>query len=171
MAPYSADSLLGMVVRLPDQNLDNVSAATALVGTPAVLNLLTTITPVLGILPNFGSFQIRSLDPGKINYGKSLLASPLYESANTGFNFSPSRDMSEAVFWNPSAISFSRKPNNISLFTNVRNNGKLGGFVKISDNLSLGAGGIYTVQDERRKAVFEGLPPDNLGNTVDVDSL
>jgi len=171
MAPISADSLLRMVVKLPDQNLDNVSAATALVGTPAILNLLTTITPVLGVLPNDGPFQLKTLNPGKINYGKFLLSSPLYESGNTGFNFSPSRDMSEAVFWNPSAIAFSKRPNNLSLFTNARNNAKLGGFIKISENVSLGAGGIYTIQDERRKAVFEGVPPNNEGNSVNVDSL
>lgn len=172
LSPLKADSILRMVEKQPDQSLENVSAATALVGTPAILNLLTTITPVLGVLPNAGPFQVQTLESGKINYGKFLLSSPLYESANTGFNFSPSRDMSEAVFWNPSAIAFGKKPNNISLFTNVRNNVKLGGFVKIGENISLGAGGIYTLQDERRKAVFAGVLPDNdPNNTVNVDSL
>lgn len=170
--PLKADSVLRIVVKQPDQNLENVSAATALVGTPAILNLLTTITPVLGVLPNDGPFQLQSLEPGKIKYGKFLLASPLYESANTGFNFSPSRDLSEAIFWNPSAIAFSRKPNNLSLLTNVKNNVKLGGFLKINENISIGAGGIYTVQDERRKSIFAGLPPDNDPNfSLNVDSL
>lgn len=171
LKPLQADSILRIVEKQPDQNLDNVSAATALVGSPAILNLLTTITPVLGVLPNDGPFQLQTLDPGKINYGRFLLSSPLYESANTGFNFSPSRDMSEAVFWNPSAIAFAKKPNNVSLLTNVRNNGKLGGFIKIKENISLGAGGIYTVQDERRKSLFVGLPPDNQNNSVTIDSL
>lgn len=172
MFPIAADSLLRMVVRLPDQNLDNVSAATALVGTPAILNLLTTITPVLGVLPNAGLFQLQTLDPGKISYGQFLLSSPMSHSANTGFNFSPSRDMSEAPFWNPSAIAFGKTPNNLSLLTNVRNNVKLGGFFKINKTISLAAGGIYTVQDERRKSVFEGIQPGNdPNNTVNVDSL
>ena len=36
----------------------------------------------------------------------------------------------------------------------------------------MAAGGIYTVQDERRKSVFEGMPPDNdPSNNVNVDSL
>lgn len=171
MAPFSADSLLGMIVRLPDQNLENVSAATALVGTPAILNLLTTITPVLGVLPNAGLFQLQTLDPGKISYGQFLLSSPMSHSANTGFNFSPSRDMSEAPFWNPSAIAFGKKPNNLSLFTNVKNNVKLGGFFKINEKISMSAGGIYTNQDERRRSVFVRLPLNDLNDTLRVDSL
>lgn len=169
--PFAADSVLRVVVKQPDQNLENVSGTAALVGAPAILNLLTTLTPVLGVLANDGPFRIQSLAPGKISYGQFLLTSPLSHSANTGFNFAPSRDMSEAMFWNPSAIAYSKKPNNISLLTNVRNNVKLGGFFKINEKISLAAGGIYTVQDERRISFFEGVPPDNNpGNVLQVDS-
>ncbi len=168
--PFTADSVLRIIVKQPDQNLENVSASTALVGAPAILNLLTTITPVLGVLANDGPFRIQSLDAGKINYGQFLLASPLSQSANTGFNFAPSRDLSEAMFWNPSAIAYSKKPNNISLLTNVRNNVKLGGFFKINEQISVAAGGIYTLQDERRVSHFVGVSPDNSGNQLQVDS-
>ena len=172
LVPFAADSILSLVVKQPDQNLENVSAATALVGTPAILNLLTTISPVLGVLSNDGPFRLKTLEQGKINYGKFLLSSPLMHSGNTGFNFSPSRDLSEAMFWNPSAIARSSKPNNISLLTNARNNVKLGGYYKINDKFTLAAGGIYTFQDERRKSVFEGvLPVNDPGITVSVDSL
>ena len=169
--PFAADSALRLIVKQPDLNLENVSGSTALVGAPAILNLLTTITPVVGVLANDGPFVIQSLDPGKINYGQFLLTSPLSHSANTGFNFAPSRDLSEAMFWNPSAIAFSKKPNNISLLTNVRNNVKLGGFFKVNERISLAAGGIYTVQDERRVSFFEGVPPINdPGIVLKVDS-
>jgi hypothetical protein len=171
LKPLAADSVLNLVVKQPGQNLENVSAATALTGTPVFLNFLTTITPVLGVLPNAGTFQLQSLDPGKISYGQFLLSSPMSHSANTGFNFSPSRDMSEAAFWNPSAISFSKKPNNLSLLTNVKNNFKLGGFLKVSETISLSAGGIYTVQDERRKSVFVRAPVNDPNDLLDVDSL
>jgi hypothetical protein len=124
---------------------------------------------VLGALPNAGDFQLYSLEPGKISYGQFLLSSPMSHSANTGFNFSPARDLSEAVFWNPSAISFSNKPGNISLLTNVKNNVKLGGFYKINDQISLSAGWIYTVQDERRQSVFVREPGNN--DELEVDSL
>jgi len=170
LKPFAADSVLGIILKQPDQNLDNVSAVSALVGTPAVLNLLTSITPVVGVLANAGSFQALTLDPGKINYGRFLWSSPMTLSTNTGFNFSPSRDMSEAMFWNPSAISFSRKPHNISLLTNVKNNVKLGGFYRLNDKITFAAGGIYTFQDERRKSVFVRTPIYDPEDIVNVDS-
>lgn len=162
LVPIAADSILRVVTKQPDQNLDKVSSATALTGAPAFLNFLTNLTTVVGVtgFPT-GPFDLQTLGPGKINYGRFLMASPLMQSANTGFNFSPSRDMSEAVFWNPSAIANSRKPINISLLTNLKNNVKVGGFYKINKNISLAAGGIYTLQDERRVAIFKGTPPAN----------
>src|SRR5690606_41841238 len=49
-------------------------------------------------------FRTIELLDGKINYGNFLFASALSHTSNTGFNFAPSREISEAVFWNPSAI-------------------------------------------------------------------
>jgi hypothetical protein len=170
LVPFAADSVLNLIVKQPDQNLDKVSTATALVGAPAFLNFLTSITPVVGLLPNAGPYQLQSLDPGKINYGKLLLSSPFMHSANTGFNFSPSRDLSEAIFWNPSAIAFSNKPHNISLLTNLKNNGKLGLFYRINEKISVAIGGIYTFQDERRKSFFVRVPIIDQYDTLRVDS-
>lgn len=167
---FSADSILQIVQKQPEQNLDDISSATALVGAPAFLNFLSTLSPVLGVLPNAGTFRLKTLGPGKINYGRFLLASPLIHSANTGFNFSPSRDMSEAVFWNPSAIAYSKKPHNISLLTNIRNHVKFGGFYRINEKFSLAAGGIYTKQDERRKSVFVRFPINDPDDILNVDS-
>ena len=150
----SADSVLRMVISQPGQDLDKVSAATALTGTPVFLNFLTTLITVVGTLPNAGTFVLDSFFRGNIKYGKFLWASPLSHSANTGFNFSPSRDMSEAVFWNPSAIAQSKKDHNISLLTNVKNNVKLGGYYKLNSKIKLGGGIIYTMQDEFRWVRF-----------------
>ena len=168
--PLAADSLLSVVAKQPEENLDKVSSATALVGAPAFLNFLSSISPVVGVLPNSGTFEIQRLLHGKITYGQFLMASPLSHSANTGFNFSPSRDMSEAMFWNPSAIAQSRNPHNISLLTNLKNNVKMGGFYKINDKISLTGGGIYTVQDERRKTVYVRTPIINENDVLEVDS-
>jgi len=74
------------------------------------------------------------------------------------------------VFWNPSAISFSTKPHNISLFTNLKNNVKLGGFYRINKNISLGIGGIFTYQDERRKSAFVRTPVYDPQDLLIVDS-
>jgi hypothetical protein len=170
LKPYSADSILGIIVKQPDQNLEKISATSSLVGTPALLNLLTTITPVLGVFTNAGSFQAVSLEPGKIRYGEFLFSSPLILSANTGFNFSPSRDISEAAFWNPSAIAHSRKPHNVSLLTNFKNNVKLGGYYRINENFTLAAAGIYSFQDERRKSTFVRVPEFDPYDILEVDS-
>jgi hypothetical protein len=166
LVPLAADSVLKLIVQQPQQNLDDVAAATALVGAPAFLNFLTTLTTVVGTITNSGSFQAQTIYPGKIKYGEFLLASPLSHSANTGFNFSPSRDISEAVFWNPAAIARSRKANNISLLTNLKNNIKLGGFYRGNKKFSLGAGGIYVWQDDRRKVSFA-----RGNNIVTADSM
>jgi len=167
--PLAADSMLQLIAKQPSINLDNVSSATALVGAPAFLNFLTNLTTVLGATFPNGPFTIQTLQPGKIKYGQFLLASPLIHSANTGFNFSPSRDMSEAVFWNPSAIADSKGSGNISLLTNVKNNGKLGGFYRINEKFSLAGGVLYTMQDEFRKAVFTSSL--GFGSAVDTPTM
>ncbi len=155
LVPMAADSVLNLVVKQPGQDLNKISAASALVGAPPFLNFLTTLVSVVGTtgFPE-NDFFASSLGTGNINYGQFLLASPMFESANTGFNFAPSRDLSEAVFWNPSATALSRHQGNISLLTNLKNNTKLGGFYKINEKISLGAGGIYTMQDEFRRVDF-----------------
>jgi hypothetical protein len=152
---FSADSILQIIIKQPGQKLDNISNATALVGAPTFLNFLTTLAPAIGTIAGSGNYKLISLGTGKINYGNFLFSSLLSHSGNTGFNFSPSRDMSEAMFWNPSAIGFSKKSHNISLLTNIKNNVKLGGFYRINEKFSLGGGAIYTMQDEFRKTVFK----------------
>ena len=134
----------------------------------AFLNFLTNLTTVVGAISQAGTFYLDSLGQGRINYGKFLLASPFSNSANTGFNFSPSRDMSEAVFWNPSAVALSRKLHNISLFTNIKNTVKLGGFYRVNPKIAVSIGGIYNFQDEIRKARF--AKRSNPANNVKFDS-
>ncbi|MBX2921556.1 MAG: hypothetical protein KF746_05115 [Chitinophagaceae bacterium] len=168
LSPFRADSLLAVIVKQPELDLSRVSPATALVGTPALLNLLSTITTVVGTVSNAGTFKAEHIGSGKIEYGQFLFASALSVTANTGFNFSPSRDMSEAVFWNPSAIVNSRKKYNISLLTNVKNYGKAGGYIKVNDRISVGGGFIFMNQDEYREVVYANI--NNNSNKVNYDS-
>ncbi len=155
LVPLAADSVLRMVVQQPDQNLDKVSAATAVLGAAPVANFLTTLISVVGAtgFPQ-NDFFASTMAAGKINYGEFLLASPMFHSANTGFNFSPGRDMSEAIFWNGSATALSSKRSNVSLLTNFRNNGKLSGYSRINDKFTLGAGFLYTRQDQFRSVTY-----------------
>lgn len=171
LRPFAVDSILAVVIKQPAQDLGKVSAATALTGTPAFLNFIANVTAVAGVASfPVGDITAKSLSPGKINYGNFLLASPLFHSANTGFNFSPARDMSEAMFWNPSAIANARKPYNISLLTNIKNNGKLGGYLKLNERISLGAGFIYTMQDEFRKSIYT-YDIGGTNNTIDSTAM
>ncbi|MGZ8551978.1 MAG: hypothetical protein ACXWV8_01150 [Chitinophagaceae bacterium] len=161
LTSMKADSILREIQKQPEEKLTELTNATAVAGTPALLNLLTTLTTVLApVPPADGVFKAFELKTGKINYGNFLFASALTHTTNTGFNFSPSRDISEAVFWNSSAIVHSKKPNNVSLLTNVKNNGKLSGFFRLTDRISLGAGVVYTMQDEFRDADFKRDPGD-----------
>lgn len=166
---FRADSLLGVITKQPALSLGQISNATALVGTPALLNLLTNLTPIIGAVSNAGIFKAIELGPGKISYGHFLFSSVLTHTAHPGFNFAAARDMSEAAFWNPSAIAHSRKPYNISLLTNLKNNGKLSGFARLNERFSLAGGFIYTKQDEYRNAFYAKIS--NPANTVVIDSF
>ena len=168
LTPLQADSILTEIQKQPEQKLSELTNATAIVGTPALLNLLTTLTNVVGLIPPAtGVFEAIEIGEGQINYGQFLFASAMTHTANPGFNFSPSRDMSESVFWNPSAIPFGNKTYNISLLTNVKNNGKLNIAGKLSDKFSLGVGAIYTTQDEFRFVRFNKQVEPNSSDSVE----
>lgn len=169
LSSFRADSLLKVIMKQPDEKLTELTNATAATGAPALLNLLTTLASAGALAPG-GTFQAKELKPGKINYGEFLFASSIIHTGNMGFNFSPSRDMSEAPFWNPSAIAHSKKPSNISLLTNVKNNAKLSGFFKLNNKLFLSGGAIFTTQNEFRDAYFYSNDFDDPNDTTFIDS-
>jgi hypothetical protein len=153
LTAFKADSVLAVVMKQPAVSVKDISSATAVVGAPPLLNLLSTVAGVPAVVAQ-GQFFAQRLEAGNIEYGNFMLASPLYFSSNTGFNFSPSRNLSEAMFWNPSAIAKSRELHNISLFTNARNNLKFGGYLGLTEKISLGAGLLYTKQSESRLVIY-----------------
>lgn len=164
--PMQADGVLQDLLKQPAENLEHLTAASALVAPSSLLSLIAKLITV-GPVVNIGTFRAQQfLDSGKIQLGKLLFSSALFHTSNQGFNFSPWRNLSEAVFYNPSAIAYSVKPHNISGFTNLKNNAKLSGYVTVNDKLMLAAGGIYTWQDEFRSVLF-----DDGGNTVTADSF
>ena len=169
LPPRRADSMLQVVMKQPGQSMKEITDATSLVGSPVLLNLLTNLLTATSTFQTSGTFFSSELFAGRIKYGNFLFSSSLTHTANTGFNFSPYRDLSESVFWNPSVIANSRKPNGISLFTNLKNNGKLAGFFKLTDKISAGAGAIYTMQDEFREVRY--IDPRPFGDAVKEDSV
>jgi hypothetical protein len=108
-----------------------------------------------------------AIHPGKIRYGIFLHSSPMTNTDNTGFNFAPCRNLSEAVFWNASAIAFTNKPNNISLLANFKNNIKLSGYEQITKQLYVGLGGIYTKQDQISQLQIIGISASNSDEIFD----
>ncbi len=92
---------------------------------------------------------------------------PITNTDNIGFNFAPSRNLSEAVYWNASAIANSSKPYNVSLLANFKNNIKLSGYQQITKNFYLGIGGIYTKQDQVSKLNLVNITNGGGGGTLD----
>ena len=158
--PMQSDEVLGKIASRPGEDINKVSALNVVTAPPGLLNFITA-----GIsLPAVAGAGVYPVDtsrvlPGSIHgYGTFLRASPMVLSGNTGFNFSPGRDRSEAVFWNPSALAGNAPSSAVALFTNFKNNGKLSFFKSIDKRLALGVGAIYTVQQEFRPTVYIGLP-------------
>jgi hypothetical protein len=160
--PLKSDGILNNIVSKPGEDLEKVSPLNVVTAPPGLLNFITTVIAA-PMIAGTGRFRpndtAASIPSGNIHgYGKFLMASPMVLSGNTGFNFAPGRDRSEAVFWNPSAMGGDTRSAGIGLFTNFKNNAKLSFFKKINERVTLGAGGLYTQQKEFRKTVFQGLP-------------
>jgi len=160
LQPRASDSAFNKCIALPGKDLNEVSSLNVVTAAPGFLNLLTNVVSA-AVVVNSGVFSLDdSASINRINmdhYGKFLMASPMNLSGNTGFNFSPSRDHSEAVFWNPAALANFSNNSGVYLFTNLKNNFKLSGYTRINDRISLGAGGIYTRQEEFRDTKFRFL--------------
>ncbi len=153
-----SEQLLDSAHRLPAQDISGKAPGSQAMSPVSFINLFTKlVTPVAGGGDN-GYYKAVSIPPGKIRYGNFLHSSPITNTDNTGFNFSPSRNLSEAVFWNAAAIANSPKPNNVSLLANFKNNIKLSGYQHISKRFYVGLGGIYTKQDQYRKVIYSQVP-------------
>ena len=158
---------LRKIQQQPAEDIKN-NRGSLLLGSPALTALLTNLVTVVPAV-NFGTFRPILLGQGKIAYGNYLFNSSLFLSANTGFNFAPSRDMSEATLWNSSAIAFARKKSNISLITNVKNNIKFSAYTKFGKLFSVGVGAIYTRQDQFRSVTYANI--DDQDNKPKIDSV
>ncbi|MDN3654581.1 hypothetical protein QWZ08_03020 [Ferruginibacter paludis] len=151
-----SEKLLDSAHHLPALTIDGSAQGSAAMGPVSFINLFEKLITVAAS-QKAGFYKAATLLPGKIKYGEFLHSSPLINTDNTGFNFAPSRNLSEAVFWNAAAIANSSKPNNVSLLANFKNNIKLSGYQQIAPKLYLGMGGIYTQQNEFRNVISQRL--------------
>ncbi len=144
---FQSDSIYNSFTRQPAQDLEKASALNVLTASPGFLNLLTSVVTVAGVGGGDSPADTITILPGNIAYGNFLFASAMNLSGNTGFNFAPNRDLTEAVFWNPASLANTYNTAGINLFANFKNNYKVSGYGKINDRFTIGAGGIYTKQD------------------------
>jgi hypothetical protein len=152
-----SEKLLDSAHRLPATDISGKAPGSPAMAPVSFINLFEKLVRAAVTGANAGFFKAAIIPPGKIKFGRFLHTSPLTNTDNTGFNFAPSRNLSEAVFWNAAAIANSSKPNNISLLANFKNNIKLSGYQQITRQFYLGLGGIYTKQDQFRKVRYDNL--------------
>ncbi len=162
-----SEKLLDSAHLLPAQDITGKTPGSPALAPVSFINLFQKLATAAASSAGFGLFKVVSIPAGKIKYGTFLHSSPMTNTDNTGFNFSPSRNLSEAVFWNASAIAFSSNPYNVSLLANFKNNIKLSGYQRITKQFYLGLGGIYTKQDQTRQLQLIGIGASNGGNSVD----
>ena len=112
-----SEQLLDSAHHLPPQDISGKATGSPAMGPVSFINLFQKL--VTGVVTgNSGLFEVIDVPPGKIAYGTFLHSSPITNTDNTGFNFAPSRNLSEAVFWNAAAIADASKPHNVSLLAN-----------------------------------------------------
>lgn len=136
------------------EDLDKVPNASALVGTPSLLNFLSSLVSIASPVLPIGFYGANSILDANSTTGQFLFASPLYHSTNTGFNFCPYRELGESVFWNAASIQQSKTRGYFSLLLNFKNNYKASAYYKITTKFSLGLGFIYTKQDAFRSVLY-----------------
>lgn len=149
-----SEQLLDSAHHLPPQDISGKATGSAAMAPVSFLNLFQSLAAVAAGGGAQGFYQAVGIPGGKIAYGEFLHTSVITNTDNTGFNFAPSRNLSEAVFWNPASIATGDKPHNISLLTNFRNNIKLSGYQQITQQFYIGLGGIYTKQDQYRSVLY-----------------
>ena len=160
-----SEQLLDSAHHLPPQDISGKAPGSPALAPVSFINLFTKLATI-AVGQNAGLFKVTAIQPGKIKYGEFLHSSPMTNTDNTGFNFAPSRNLSEAVYWNASAIANSSKPNNISLLANFKNNIKLSGYQQITKQLYVGLGGIYTKQDQISQLNLIGIGGNNQDNEL-----
>lgn len=161
-----SEKLLDSAQHLPPQDISGKAPGSPALAPVSFINLFTKLATIAAT-PNVGLYKVTAIDPGKIRYGIFLRSSPMTNTDNTGFNFAPSRNLSEAVFWNAAAIANSSKPNNISLLSNYKNDIKLSGYQQITKQFYLGLGGIYTKQDQVSQVDIIQIGGQNIGSTIE----
>jgi hypothetical protein len=117
LKPKQIDSLEQLLIKIKPQRISTIRSSSVIGGTPALLSFLQSAVlagPTVG-LGNI-RYGAQQLGEGNMVYGQLLPAYLMYYGSNRGFNFSPSRDLSEALLTNAAALGFSSKKINSIFF-------------------------------------------------------
>ena len=91
-----SEQLLDSAHRLPPEDISGKAPGSPALGPVSFINLFQKLVTAAATA-NVGLFKVTAIYPGKIKYGMFLHSSPMTNTDNTGFNFAPSRNLSEAV--------------------------------------------------------------------------
>lgn len=161
-----SEQLLDSAHQLPPEDISRKAPGSAALSPVSFINLFQKLAAI-AVTPNVGLFKVTAIQPGPVQYGRFLHSSAMINTDNTGFNFAPSRNLSEAVFWNAAAIANTSKPDNISLLANFKNNIKLSGYHQVTKQFYVGLGAIYTRQDQISHLQVIGIGGPGIGLTID----
>ncbi len=153
------DTVMNKILAQENRDVKNEGWA----ATPALLNILFAIPPAAAPPPDsivVDYLPIESTSEARITYGELLLYSSFANSSSGGFNFAPTRDFSETVFWNPAAIFEHADRANVSTSTNWRNQFKSTAFFKIKPGFGLGIGFLGSRQKDSRTLFNDEIDQD-----------
>jgi hypothetical protein len=137
------------------------SSSANLVGASSLLGALASLLGFVAAgepLPK-DSTVVQSLIPTSVSPKHSLDGMFLQHaftewSQNIGFNFTPTRNTNDLVFWNPSALTWLAN-NQVSLTTDYISFARGSVAVPINETIGIGSGIIYAHQDENRTAIAD----------------
>ena len=139
-------------------NLDLYSsgagAAGNLIYVFSLLGFAAAAPPIDSTVVDTLTIGLLDISPKKIVDGMFLKRGYTEFSQNVGFNFTPQRNMNEAVFWNASAMTLASQ-SQISLSSDYKRFLKVSSIVKINNDLAVGVGLFWQFQKEYRKAFID----------------
>jgi len=130
-------------------------------GTPVTAGLTSSLLPFIGGLgaaagpgeePTPTTANVVRVSQKTIKDGELLSYGMSAFSDNMGFNFTPKRNIAEAVFWNPSAIAMSYF-NQVSGYTDFEDFHRASVAFTIKDIFGIGLGYLHLRHKEKRTAL------------------
>ncbi len=132
-----------------------------------LFGLAAAAPPPDSIVTDTLSIGLVDISPKKVIDGIFLKRAYSEFSQNIGFNFTPHRNLNEAIFWNASSLIFSTK-HQVCFYSDYKRYVKTNSIFKVKKNYALGIGLYWLFQDEYRIA---SLDTNSVEDNFDSDEL